>query len=212
MAFFGGVPRIIVPDNLKSAVVKAAFTTGEEPHLHRKLLRDRAPLRVHHRPGAAQRPGVFGDPLLARAAADEPGTDEDVDGGDETGEPPPPPSGSYRHKTHIYTAPLFWGYADHSAVKVNSCRSTSPPTMDVTRPTSSMSLSCYENFRGRSNATPVLWDNVCDSYSGSGVTSGTHVCNDDTYAEYGNVHDNYIVGAWSTCTDSSLRKSAPTCW
>lgn len=34
-AFFGGVPRIIVPDNLKSAVVKAAFTTGEDPQLHR---------------------------------------------------------------------------------------------------------------------------------------------------------------------------------
>lgn len=34
-AFFGGVPRIIVPDNLKSAVVKAAFTTGDDPHLHR---------------------------------------------------------------------------------------------------------------------------------------------------------------------------------
>lgn len=34
-AFFGGVPKIIVPDNLKAAVVKAAFTTGDDPHLHR---------------------------------------------------------------------------------------------------------------------------------------------------------------------------------
>lgn len=34
-AFFGGVPRVIVPDNLKAAVIRAAFTTGDEPDLHR---------------------------------------------------------------------------------------------------------------------------------------------------------------------------------
>jgi len=34
-AFFGGVPKVIVPDNLKAAVVKAAFSTGDDPHLHR---------------------------------------------------------------------------------------------------------------------------------------------------------------------------------
>ena len=34
-AHFGGVPRVIVPDNLKAAVVKAAFAAGDDPHLHR---------------------------------------------------------------------------------------------------------------------------------------------------------------------------------
>ena len=31
----GGVPRTIVPDNLKAAVVRAAFGHSEEPLLHR---------------------------------------------------------------------------------------------------------------------------------------------------------------------------------
>ena len=34
-AFFGGVPRVIVPDNLKAAVVRAAFGVSEDPVLHR---------------------------------------------------------------------------------------------------------------------------------------------------------------------------------
>lgn len=34
-ASFGGVPRVVVPDNLKAAVVKAAFVGGDEPGLQR---------------------------------------------------------------------------------------------------------------------------------------------------------------------------------
>jgi len=34
-AHFRGVPKVIVPDNLKAAVVKAAFSTGDDPSLHR---------------------------------------------------------------------------------------------------------------------------------------------------------------------------------
>ena len=34
-AFFGGVPRVIVPDNLKAAVIRAAFGPEEDPQLHR---------------------------------------------------------------------------------------------------------------------------------------------------------------------------------
>jgi transposase len=33
--FFGGVPKILVPDNLKSAVVRAAFGLGDSPELNR---------------------------------------------------------------------------------------------------------------------------------------------------------------------------------
>lgn len=33
--FFGGVPRVIVPDNLKAAVIRAAFGVAEEPVLNR---------------------------------------------------------------------------------------------------------------------------------------------------------------------------------
>lgn len=34
-AAFGGVPRVIVPDNLKAAVICAAFDLGDDPGLHR---------------------------------------------------------------------------------------------------------------------------------------------------------------------------------
>ena len=34
-AFFGGVPHVVVPDNLKAAVISAAFATGDDPGLHR---------------------------------------------------------------------------------------------------------------------------------------------------------------------------------
>lgn len=33
--YFGGVPRVIVPDNLKAAVVRAAFAIDDEPVIHR---------------------------------------------------------------------------------------------------------------------------------------------------------------------------------
>jgi len=33
--YFGGVPRVIVPDNLKAAVVRAAFAVDDEPVIHR---------------------------------------------------------------------------------------------------------------------------------------------------------------------------------
>jgi len=32
---FGGVPRVIVPDNLKAAVIRAAFAVDDEPAIHR---------------------------------------------------------------------------------------------------------------------------------------------------------------------------------
>lgn len=34
-AFFGGVPKVVVPDNLKAAVIRAAFGREEDPSLHR---------------------------------------------------------------------------------------------------------------------------------------------------------------------------------
>lgn len=34
-AWFGGVPRVVVPDNLKAAVIRAAFTSSDEGLLHR---------------------------------------------------------------------------------------------------------------------------------------------------------------------------------
>jgi len=34
-AFFGGVPKVIVPDNLKAAVIRTAFGKDEDPSLHR---------------------------------------------------------------------------------------------------------------------------------------------------------------------------------
>lgn len=33
--YFGGVPRVIVPDNLKAAVIRAAFAIDDEPVIHR---------------------------------------------------------------------------------------------------------------------------------------------------------------------------------
>lgn len=37
-SFFGGVPAMIVPDNLKAAVVRCAFGLGEDPGLHRSYV------------------------------------------------------------------------------------------------------------------------------------------------------------------------------
>ena len=37
-AFFGGVPRVIVPDNLKTAVIKSTFALGREPTLNRSYV------------------------------------------------------------------------------------------------------------------------------------------------------------------------------
>ena len=49
-AFFGGVPAMVVSDNLKSGITKACFY---EPAVNRSLRRDGGPLRHRHRAGAA---------------------------------------------------------------------------------------------------------------------------------------------------------------
>jgi transposase len=67
-AFFGGVPRVIVPDNLKAAVVRAAFSAGDDPLIHRtyrELARhfgfqvDPAPPRAPQKKGKVERSGGY---------------------------------------------------------------------------------------------------------------------------------------------------------
>ncbi len=62
--FFGGVPKVIVPDNLKAAVVRAAFGVSSDPVLHRsyrELARhygfqiDPAPPRAPEKKGKVER-------------------------------------------------------------------------------------------------------------------------------------------------------------
>jgi transposase len=66
--FFGGVPRVIVPDNLKAAVVRAAFGVDDDPVIHqsyRELARyfgfrvDPTPPRSPQKKGKVERGGGY---------------------------------------------------------------------------------------------------------------------------------------------------------
>jgi len=67
-AFFGGVPEVIVPDNLKAAVIRAAFTSSGEIELHRSyvelarhyaFLVDPTPVRSPNKKGKVERVGRY---------------------------------------------------------------------------------------------------------------------------------------------------------
>jgi transposase len=66
--FFGGVPKVVVPDNLKSAVIRAAFGVDDEPVLnrtYRELARhygfqiDPTPPRAPEKKGKVERSGGY---------------------------------------------------------------------------------------------------------------------------------------------------------
>jgi transposase len=66
--FFGGVPRVIVPDNLKSAVIRAAFGLGGEATLNRSYIElahhygfqiDPTPPRSPEKKGKVERAGGY---------------------------------------------------------------------------------------------------------------------------------------------------------
>lgn len=67
-AYFGGVPAVLVPDNLKAAVIRAAFGVGDEPVLnrtYRELARhfgfqiDPTPPRSPEKKGKVERSGGY---------------------------------------------------------------------------------------------------------------------------------------------------------
>ena len=68
LAFFGGVPRVIVPDNLKSAVIRAAFGMGKDATLNRTYVElarhygfriDPTPPRSPEKKGKVERAGGY---------------------------------------------------------------------------------------------------------------------------------------------------------
>lgn len=140
-----------------------------------------------------------------------------------------PPSTTYTHYAGVYRASRWWGTYDHSGIyAVAYTGSSSSPTIYSTvmrgnhgaYPTdSSMSVYCATNWSGRSRTTLYVAPYTDNSYGSSqgggcstsyGLTSGYHVCNDDTHAEYGNVKNN-SYSSWAVCGDSSLNTYVDSC-
>ena len=131
-----------------------------------------------------------------------------------------PPLGlgtTYRHKFHRYEDTAYWcpywcipiPWANHTAVKVNIYRDNGSLWGIRTADNhgrayngENMRFVCYENFRGRLNAEPMLWG--CDSNTEYGYFDGLHTCNDDFDAEYLNIKNNSI-SSWAFCGDNETK-------
>lgn len=142
----------------------------------------------------------------------------------------PPPATTYRHYAYIYYSPLWWSAysADHSSTRALATSSSGGTTYyDLSYGNhgryyneAGMSYSCGTYWSGRSSkslkyspygSTDTSYDNPGGGCSTSyGWTSKLHNCNDDSYAQYGNVKNN-SYSSWSTCGDSTLRDDVPTC-
>lgn len=81
---------------------------------------------------------------------------------------------------------------------------------------SDMSLKCAKNFPNRSGfsqlapmcTSPLQWDQS-DWWN----DDGRHVCNDDTYIQYYRIKYNSNPDTTGgTCSDTTLRQYAPSCW
>lgn len=145
----------------------------------------------------------------------------------------PPPATTYRHYAYVYYNPLWWTAwnGDHSSFRGLVKNSTGTTTIyDLSYGNhgryyyeSGMSYSCGFYWSGRSSTairiSPYEGTDTSTGNIGGGCstgydtvypTTGGHVCNDDSYAQYGNVkNDSYST--WSTCSDSTLRKTVPVC-
>ena len=93
----------------------------------------------------------------------------------------------------------------------------------VDDPSMHTAVGCPKAYRGRTNQTPLYvpyfaTDSYADGKAGGcqtayGVLSGQHVCNDDSYAQYSNVKNNpFLLQAYATCSDTTLRGTTPTCF
>ena len=136
----------------------------------------------------------------------------------------------YTYQTYIRWKNCCWSFGQHSAVLVNIyytftgvyAGSVSTRNHGTEASDSSMltAANCPKAWSGRTSAYPYFQPYVgSDTYgtgdaggcgTAYGLTSGLHVCNDDSLAEYSNLKYN-SVSSWLTCNDSSLRTTAPSC-
>lgn len=140
---------------------------------------------------------------------------------------------AYIRWVNAWILPSTW--AQHSAVLVNVynqstgafivTKSSSNHGRDASDPTMTTVSGCPKAWGGRFYAIPAFQpyintDNgiLGTDYNAGGCGSpyggipGKHVCNDDSFAEYSNLKYDTMGLSWPTCSDSSLRTSAPTCY
>ncbi len=138
----------------------------------------------------------------------------------------PPPAASYYHEIHEYKGACC-GVAEHSATLTFVYDSSWTPLSYVKRGNhgryhseAGMSWYCSYTSGLRSNSSPYVTAYYSTDTYGStpgggcntsyGLTSGKHVCNDDSHAEIKNVKANAYKTA-SVCSDSSLNAYADAC-
>lgn len=139
-----------------------------------------------------------------------------------------PFASTYTHWTTIRSGSCCWSWGQHSAVWFKSFEGATFVYQLILsnhgRKANDSSLSnssgCPKSWGPRSNitlnfvpyyATDTFGTGDAGGCSTSyGITSGTHVCNDDSFAEYRNIKNNG-VSSWVTCSDSTLRTTAPAC-
>ena len=81
-----------------------------------------------------------------------------------------------------------------------------------------MAMKCSRTFIQSSSWTPLKLEPCSTPYTVNWYTAAaavlgaanTHVCNDDTYAEYNDVKNNSNSN-WATCSDWGARWYAPEC-
>lgn len=148
----------------------------------------------------------------ARSAASQfdPEPPELIDRGDAA----PPPAASYTQKLYRKKK-AAWNLSsstlgEHSAVYVYVYSSSgalvsSYYTCNHGTCANSSSMSTYKS--GSYTTSGIVANYLCST--SWGLTSGTHTCNDDTLMQYYVLFYNTTSPTSSTCSDSSLRKTAP---
>lgn len=140
----------------------------------------------------------------------------------------------YTHKVWIKYIPIFWTawQGDHSAILLGiydslgafiAQVSTRNHGTEATDPSMYTAWTCPSTYSGRNVVFPAFQPFVntdtalmgdaggCNTpYDAIWPTTGGHVCNDDTLAQYWNIKYNQS-GTYPTCSDSTLRTSAPLC-
>lgn len=142
-------------------------------------------------------------------------------------------SSTFTHQVQIRRGPCFFcgDTGEHSAVLLSvyydsggfiGSVSTQNHGREATDPSMTTAYNCPRSYSGRSIAFPNfqpyvstdlllgVYGDAGGCHTGYGVTSGHHVCNDDSQAEYNNIKYN-LSGTWQFCQDSTLAFWAPYC-
>lgn len=135
----------------------------------------------------------------------------------------------YTHTVAIRKAVCCNSLGEHSAVRLSvkdsagtfvGAVSTRNHGREADDPSMSNAFNCPQSWGGRNVAFPafqpyVNTDNAIDGDAGGcntsyGFSTGQHVCNDDSQAQYWNIKNN-TSGTWAVCSDSTLNYWAPYC-